>query len=420
MPITTDVDAILRDDYKELWENLNNACFILAQVTTKKDTINGKIARHSIHTGRSGGVGAVAEGGTLPTADTQRYATVPIPVRWNTGRIQLSLQLMSLAKGEPGAFADALDSEMTGIRNDAMKDVNRQLWGTSNGVMATCGTTSTSTTITLAATTSPAQMRSFYVGRRVDVGTVASPTTVASNRQITAVNAGSRTITISGAAISTTAGTHFVFNRGAGGASNNSGQPNDGQIEMTGLQTIVNDSGTLHAVDPSTVTVWRAQRYANGGTPRAFAETMVDLAILQNQTESGTTIDTLVSNTGVFVGAKAMLSAYQRNADTIEFKGGFTGLKWATPGVSGSAGKEIGWFADFDCPANSLYGLNTTDGIVCHQVNEGWQWLDQDGSILNRVPDQLAFEATLYTDMELGCVRRNSHFRIDDLVEATL
>jgi hypothetical protein len=147
---------------------------------------------------------------------------------------------------------------------------------------------------------------------------------------------------------------------------------------------------------------------------------MVDLAIMQNQVEAGKVIDVLVSNVGVFIAGKSVLSAYQRNIDTMDFSGGYKGIKWVTPGVSGAAGKELGWYADFDCPANKLYGLNTSQGLVCHQVQEGWQWLDDDGAILNRVQNQLAFEATLYTSMELACVQRNAHFVIGDLIESTL
>lgn len=420
MATSSQVDAILRDDYKSLWENLNNACFILAQVTTKKDTVQGRIARHAIHTGRSGGVGARAEGDSLPTADQQRYSTVPVPVRWNTGRIQLTVQLMKMATGEPGAFADAMETEMNGIKNDATRDVNRQAWGTSNGVIATCGTTSSSATIQLASTTTAAQMRHFYIGGRVDVGTVASPTAVTSNRSITAVDTANKTITVSGATMSTTSGTHFVFRQGAGGASDNSGTAADGQRELTGVQTIVSTSTTLHTLAPASVPVWKAQVYSNSGTNRALSESAVDYALMQNQVESGKTVDVLVSNVGVFLAAKNILSAYQRFADPVEFKGGFKGIKWNTPGVSGLDGKELGWYADHDAPANALYGLNTSDGLVCHQIAEGWQWLNDDGAILNRVPDQLAFEATLYTSMELACVQRNAHFAITDLTEVTL
>jgi hypothetical protein len=420
MATTTQLDAIMRDDYKDLWENLNNATFILAQVTTKKDTVNGRIAQHSIHTGRSGGVGARQEGDDLPTADRQRYAVVPVPVRWQTGRIELTKQLMSMATGEPGAFADAMDTEMTGIKNDSMRDVNRQIWGTSNGVIATCGTTSASATVQLLATTPAVVMRAFYIGRFVDIGTVASPFTVAQTRQITAVDTVNKTITISGATVSTTSGTHFIFNSGSGGATTNTGKPNDGQRELTGLQTIVSDTGILHTVNPATEPVWKAQSYTNSGTLRNLAETSIDLAIMNNQIESGKSIGCLVSNAGVFISGKAILSAYNRNADVLDFKGGFKGIKWSTPGISGMDGKELGWYADFDCPSNSLYGLNVDEGLVCHQIEEGWQWMDDDGSILSRVPNKLAFEATIYSSLELACVQRNAHFRIGDLNEATI
>lgn len=417
MPTATQVDAILRDDYKSYWENLNQETWLLAQLEVNKDDIQGRIARHSIHTGRSGGIGARVEGATLPTADQQRHATVPVPVRWNTARIQLTVQLMAMATGEPGSFVNALESEMS-IKNDVRRDMNRQVFGTSNGVIATCGTTTTSNTVQLLAATTAAQMRHFYVGRYVDIGTVASPTTVASARQITAVDATNKTITVSGATLSTTSGTHFVFNSGSGGASDNSGSVNDGQAEMTGLQTIMSTSAVLHTLNPSSQPIWKAQVYSNSGTNRPLSETQIDLAILNNQIESGETVNALVSNAGVFIAGKAILSAYQRNMDTMEFKGGFKGIKWSTPGISGIAGEELGWVADFDCPANTLYGINTNK-LIAHQIGDGWNWMDDDGAILSRVQNSLAYEAVLYTSLELACVQRNAHFAITDLTEAS-
>lgn len=419
MPASTSVvDAILRDDYRDYREQLNQKAFLLAQVERKKDTVTGRVARHSIHTGRSGGIGARAEGADLPTADQQRHNTVPVPVRTQTARIQLTVQLMKMATGEPGSFIDALESEMS-IDNDLMKDVNRQLYGTSNGVMATCGTTAASTTVQLlAASTSAAQMRQFYVGRVVDIGTVASPTTVATTRTISAVNPTSKTITISGAAVSTTSGTHFIFNTLSGGASDNSGTINDGQIEMTGLQSAVLSTGVLHTLNASTVPVWAAQEYSNSGTARPFPEATLDLALLENQTISGSSIDTLLSGNGVFVAGKSVLSGYQRNIDKMTFKGGFQGIVWSTPGTSGVDGKDIGWFADGDCPVNSLYGL-TTDSMVLHQVNEGWEWMDEDGAILSRVANKLAYEAALFTMMDVAYTQRNSNFVIKDILEAS-
>ena len=410
------LDAILKDDYKSYHDNLNNKTWLLAQIQTKKDTVTGRLARHALHIGRSGAVGARLEGGDLPVADRQKHATVPVPVRTQTARIQLTVELMQMATSDAGAFVDALESEM-GIDKDSMRDVNRQLYGTSNGVMATCGVTTASTTVVLASTTGFSKMVQFYEGRQVDIGTVTNPISIAQNRQITAVDLTNKTITISGAAVSTTAAA-FIFNTSSGGASNNSGTVNDGQVECTGLQTIVDDTAILHTLNPATTSIWKSQVYANGGVARPVPETSIDLAILNNQARSGKSISAMVSNAGVFVGGKAILSGYQRNIDTMEFKGGFTGIKWSTPGVSGMGGKDIGWMADFDCPETMLFGL-TFDELVCHQAGEGWQWMQEDGAILSRVAGKLAYEAAMWTLMDVACTARNAHFVIKDLIEAT-
>lgn len=417
MPTSTQVDAILRDDYREYWDQLNNAAALLAQIETKRDTVQGRIARHAIHTGRSGGIGARREGVALPAAGAQVHKTLPVPVRWNTARIQLTVQLMKMAKGEPGAFVDALESEMGGIKKDAMRDINRQLYGTSNGVIATCGTTTTSATIQLATTTTVQQMRHLYVGRVVDVGTVASPQTIASNRTISAVDTTNKTITVSGATMSTTA-SHFIFNYNSGGASDNTGAQDDGQSELTGLQTINSATAVLHTLDPSTTPVWKANVYSNSGTNRPLNDTTVDYALLDIAATSGEAPDLMISNIGAFVAAKGILSGYQRNIDTIEFKGGFTGIRWNTPGVSGSGAKDIGWLCDFDAPANRIELVNTGK-LVAHQIAEGWEWMDEDGAVLSRVVDQMAYEGVLYTSLELGCVQRNAHGVISDVAEVT-
>ncbi len=392
------VDAILKDDYKDFLDNLNEANFILSQVETRKDTVQGRIARHAVHLGRSSGVGARAENGTLPTAGNQSYATVPVPVRYVYGRIQLSGPTIRQAVSDRGAFIDALDAEMEGIKKDAMKDVNRQLWGTSDGVIAQCGTTSSSTTVVLATTTGSTALRQLFFdgGMVVDIGTVASPNTVAAARTVTAVDETNKTITISGANV-TTSSSHYVFRAGAGGASNNSGQPGDGQIELTGLQTIVDDSAVLHTINPSSQPKWKAYVNANGGTNRSVTETLITGSIMKTLTNSG-----------------------KSNMEQTQLKGGYAGIQFYSPSVSGKGDESpTALYADFDCPNNRLYGINP-DVLVFHQVGDGFQFMDLDGAVMNRKPDLDAYEATLYMYGELACKQRNAHFVIKDLTEVTI
>ena len=422
MPATlSTVDAILKDDYKEYLDNLNNANFILSQVETRKDTVQGRIARHAVHLGRSSGVGARAENGTLPTAGNQAFATVPVPVRYVYGRIQLSGPTIKQAVTDRGAFIDALDAEMEGIKNDAMKDVNRQLWGTSNGVIAQCGTTTAATTVVLASTTGTTALRQLFFdgGMVVDIGTVASPTTVASARTITSVDETNKTIAISGAAV-TTSSSHFVFRSGAGGASSNTGQPGDGQVELTGLQTIVDDSAVLHTINPSSQPKWKAYVNSNSGTNRSITETLITGSIMKTLTNSGKKPSLLVSAEGVNLAISNLLLSLKRNMEQTSLKGGYAGIQFYSPSVSGKGDEApTALYADFDCPNNRLYGINP-DVLVYHQVGDGFQFMDLDGAVMNRKPDTDAYEATLYAYGELACKQRNAHFVIKDITEVSI
>lgn len=422
MPATlSTVDAILKDDYKEYLDNLNNANFILSQVETRKDTVQGRIARHAVHLGRSSGVGARAENGTLPTAGNQAFATVPVPVRYVYGRIQLSGPTIKQAVTDRGAFIDALDAEMEGIKNDAMKDVNRQLWGTSNGVIAQCGTTTAATTVVLASTTGSTALRQLFFdgGMVVDIGTVASPTTVASARTITSVDETNKTIAISGAAV-TTSSSHYVFRSGAGGASSNTGQPGDGQVELTGLQTIVDDSAVLHTINPSSQPKWKAYVNSNSGTNRSITETLITGSIMKTLTNSGKKPSLLVSAEGVNLAISNLLLSLKRNMEQTSLKGGYAGIQFYSPSVSGKGDEApTALYADFDCPNNRLYGINP-DVLVYHQVGDGFQFMDLDGAVMNRKPDTDAYEATLYAYGELACKQRNAHFVIKDITEVSI
>lgn len=415
------VDAILKDDYKDYIDQLNQATFLLSQIETRRDTVTGRVARHAIHLGRSSGVGARGENGVLPTAGNQAYATVPVPVRYVYGRIQLSGPTIRQAVTDRGAFVDALDAEMSGIRSDSMKDVNRQLWGTSNGVIAQCGVTTSSTTVVLAATTGSTSLRNLFFdgGMRVDIGTVANPTAVASNRTIQSVNEGAQTVVVSGAAV-TTAATDFLFRSGAGGASNNSGQPGDGQIELTGMQTIVSDTSILHTINPSSQPKWKAFVNGNGGTNRSVTETLITGAIMKTLINSGKKPTLLVSAEGVHLSVANLFLSLKRNMEQTELKGGYAGIQYYSPSVSGQGdeGPTV-LYADFDCPNNRLYGLNP-ESMVYHQVGEGWQFMDLDGAVMNRVPNTDAYEATLTCYAELACKQRNANFVINDLTETAI
>lgn len=412
-------DEVLKEDYKgPLREQLNNTTFLLSQLESNTDDIVGRHAVVPLHTSRTSGVGARAEGGTLPTAGSQGYNDVRVPLRRNYGRIQISGPVIQAMSSDRGAFIRAIESETQGVVTDLKRDVNRQVHGSSNGVIATCGTTSSSTTLQLATTTTRTQMRQAWNqgGMVVDIGTVADPDSVASARTVTAVDYDNKTLTISGAAVSTTNGTHFIFRTGSGGASDNSGNPGgaDGQFEVTGLQSIVDDTANIQTITTSSVPVWKSLVFDNGGTNRALSENLVNRAIQDTEIESGEQIKLLLSNAPVNRAAASLLTATRRNVDNVALEAGYSGIKWTAlaEGMRQSGG-DVALVWDQDAKENTLFGI-CTDKLVQY-VGSDWDWMDQDGAVLSRVGNQDAYEATLFKYHEVATTKRNAHFRIDDI-----
>jgi len=80
-------NAVLKDFYLPAVRNvLNSEVFLLSQFEINSEDVEGREAVLSINTGRNHGVGARAEGGTLPAAGRQGYTSQRVPLFYNTAR----------------------------------------------------------------------------------------------------------------------------------------------------------------------------------------------------------------------------------------------------------------------------------------------------------------------------------------------
>lgn len=399
---TTTASAALKEDYQPvIREQLNDINVVLSQVERNSEDTEGLEAVLSLHVTRNSGVGARAEGGTLPTAGNQGYVKERIPLRRNYGRIEVSGPVIRAMKSNKGSWVRAVESETKGVVRDLKKDVNRQVNGDSTGAIAQCGVTTAATEVVLASATDDNAMRFFEVGMVVDVGTAASPASLVSGTTISAVNRTTKTITI-GSAITTTA-SHFVTRSGAGGSSAD-------QKELTGLQTIVTNTGTLFSVNPSTYDTWKSYVSSNSSVNRAFTENLLEVAMDEANIASGETSWLVVTSHGAARGFAAQLKAQRRYNDTVALKGGFKGLSVETPSGSCTI------VTDRDHPNNEATGLSTAH-LTQFEASD-WEFMDDDGAVLSRVQNKDAYEATLFKYHELATDQRNAHFRIKDLTEA--
>lgn len=350
--------------------------------------VGGKYVTFPIRVRRNHGIGYRNELEQLPAAGQQGYASVRVGLKYGYGRVRLSGQLIELADTNYQAFSSAMDLEMTGLKNDIAKDSNRIFYGDGNGTLGkvTADGVNTATLDTV---------KFAELGAQIDIVSTAGTVRV-SNRQITAVNTATKTITYDGAdGSASVVATDLVVRTGSFGR------------EPQGLASLVTDTGTLFNVDPTVEPSWKAIVDSNAGVNRALSEGLLIKNTDAVRVNGGKT-SLLLSGLGVRRAYFNLLSQQRRYPSTTNFEGGFTGLAF-------NNGREIPFIEDVDAPDNTIYGLDE-DSMKVYRP-EAWSWLNKDGGIWKWVHDYDAYEAILHQYWEIGLNRRNANFVIKDITE---
>lgn len=395
-------DAALKEDYQSgIREQLNNSVMFLQQIEKNTKDVVGRRAVLSLHVRRNSGVGARGEGGALPTAGSQRYSEERVSLRYNYGSIEITGPTIRAMRTDEGSFIRALDSETEGLTVDLRRDVNRQLFGTSDGVIVTVGAGSTTTSVVFATTATDVQKRQIEVGMVIDIGTATPFTSVGTAREVTAVS--STAITITPAVAVAPASGDKVVRSGSGGSG-------AAQKELTGIPAIVSATGTLFNVDPNTEPSWVSYSNDNSGTNRQFTELLAAKAIHGVNILGGEDFSLMITSDGVVRSYSTILTALKRSVNVMELKGGYKGLS-VTAG-----GNEIALTWDRDAPSNKVWCLSPSH-LTQHEASD-WEWMDEDGAVLSRVPGKDAYGATMFKYHELTTDKRNAHGVISDVLEA--
>lgn len=404
----TAASNVLKDVYQPaIREQINQQLALLMQVGQDTNSIEGQEAVVALHSGRNSGVGARAESGTLPTAGQQSYLNARIPVKYVYGRIQITGPIIEGMKSDTGSFTRAIESESKGIVQDLKRDVNRQCYTPSNGVIATAVTVTTgaSGTITFA---TEAETRRLEVGMSVDIydGDFAADDTAVT---VDAVDVSTKTVTFDNLAAAVDAG-DWIVRAGVVPAAVSSKATEDNQYEIHGLEDIVTDGvetsvGTdalahpwLHGIDGTASTIWAStvKNASAAPTDSLFEEVMDDVYL-----DSGEDIDLIVTSHKASRAFAATQKSQKRFTNTTELKGGFSALTVQT------GRGEVALWPERDCLDDVAFLLNTNH--LQNWVMADWSFMDRDGAVLNRVSNQDAYEATVYRYHEFGTDRRNAH-----------
>jgi len=408
------IDAILQEDYLPGVRNQLNQSIKTLQLFQKKGTpVEGRRAVLSLDIGRNPTVFARLDNGAFPTSIGQTaYAEQRVPVKRLYALGQITGQSLKATKSNKASFARALQREMENQMKNLKRDVNRQLWGTSNGVLVQAALTTTSAIVNLASTATVNQIRNLFANQVVDVATVAQAAAGTGGRvhggTITAVDTTNFTVTLDSAI--SAASTDFLFINGNGGSGT-------AARELTGIPSMVDSTGSLFNVDPASYPEWASTELGNGGTPRSISDNLIGQALHGAEIASGEQPNYGVCGYEVHRAYANYLQAQKRFPGTTKLEGGYTAIMCA------AGGNQIPIVAERDCPSvrgttvgGDMYFLNT-DRLGFAEESD-WEFLDDDGSILHWFGTSDAFTFGLRKFAEAYTDSRNSHAVIRDLLGA--
>lgn len=393
------IEPYLKEVYTgKIRRQLNDAITTLKRVTRSGSGVssetNGKYVTFPIHTRRNAGLGARNEMDALPVPGQQGYAAARLALKSQYGGFQITGQAIDQADSDTKAFAKSMDEEIERLKVDVKKDMNRQVYGNGTGAIGTITGAATGNVVPVN------DARLFQIGAVIDVVTLPSTVVAAlAGRSITAINVSAKTVTLSGAAPTVTAGQIIV----------RSGSFNK---EITGFANIVDSSSVLYNINPTVEPEWTAEVDANGGTGRALTEQLMVTMSDRIRTRGGKTT-VIFQSLGVRRAYWNLLSQLRTIVNETKFEGGFSGLSFTTDDG------EIPVVADVDAPLGTQWFMNE-DALTFYR-DEDWHWLDRDGSMFKQVRDSNgvydAWYAHLVERHELGTDRRNTHGKISDILE---
>lgn len=384
------------------------ASAFLAQLERNTENVVGKDIRITMSYGRTGGIGAINETATFPTANPRKFKQATWETKDLAAVFQITDKAIEASKSSVGAFANMLEKMFQDCETDAKMYIGRSVLGDGTGKLgvihsATYAAGDKSLTLTM---TDDFPMVYLSEGMVVDIidasATPDALLTGGGTLEVVAVDDDAKTVKVVGLLADLTdisatiqADNDYLVAQGSLGR------------ELTGLAAVFNNNADIYGLSRTTYPWLKAQVNTNVGEINDMAiQKLIDNA----ESRSGSKINFMHCSLGVgraYINYKAAL---RQTVNSLEIKGGYEAMAYV------NGGKKIPITTDKWMPAGTLDGLDTKDWAL-YAMND-WNWRDQGGGVLTKVAGKPAWGAELIRFCDVGCQRIRGQFRASGINEA--
>lgn len=397
----TSVEPMLKEVWPDAFETAFSSEIVgIARVEQTGEGISqdmsGRYVVIPMKVKRNQGIGSRAERAILPLPGKQGYVGTRVTMRYQYGIGDITLQGLKLADREPRSFVNLLDQEMTGLRDDVMKDYARQFYGDGTGTIATVDENTTTTANTSILGFDSVQYLEEEM--RVDIVNTAGPTVVITAAEITAIDVDTKRVTFD-VNVSTGAVGHVIVRTG------------DYNQEINGLGAFLGGA-EVQNLSAATEGKWEAPVYT-AGAARAYDEMLLIKALDAGRRKSGKFASVIFTSFGGRRAIYSALSADRQFTNTVEFAHGFSALPFNYGGKIIPVMEDPDYPTDHDAAETSFTGINE-DTLKVYRDPEGWHFAEETGSMFIAKTDRSdAWEFRLRQISQLGISQRNCHWKVD-------
>lgn len=396
---------------KEVWPDSFETAFSqeivgIARVERTSDGISqdysGRYVVIPMKVRRNQGIGSRAERAVLPLPGQQGWVGTRVTMRYQYGIGDITAQGLKLADREPRSFVNLIDEEMSGLRDDVMKDYARQFYGDGTGTLATISAVGAvgagpngGTVLTVDST------QYTQVEMLLDSVAPAGPTVHDAELEVLAVDEDAKTVEVSGATAATVANDVIV-------------RSGDYDQEINGTGVLIDDTLEVQNLAPADEPQWASQVHSSG-VNRAWDEMQFITAMDAGRRRSGKFASVIFTDFGGRRAMFANLSQGREYVNTIEFAHGFSALPFNYGARQVPVVEDPDYPTDFDAEETSFMGLSE-DQIKVYREPEGWHFAEETGSMFIAKADRSdAWEFRLRQFSQLGISQRNCHWRVTDI-----